>query len=170
MKFLSLALVLISLAVPALAGDCAANLAAGGSCSANLQANYSADVQQLQVQAYVAPVQQLRVVQRVVVPQAVYVQPQAQVVLRQQSYVQQQQIAAPYVQQQLNVQSNYGVQQQLNSSYSSQQLNLGSRQRFNGGAQLRLNLGGGGSQRTVTRSKTVTSTSSGGILGRLLGR
>lgn len=174
MRFLSLALAVLSLAAPALAGDCAANLQ-GGSCSANLQANYSNDVQQLQVQAYVAPVQQLRVVQRVVQPQAVYVQPQAQVVLRERSsaYVQNQVVTAPYVQQQLNVQSNYGVQQQLNvsSGYgSSQQLNLGSRQRLNGGAQLRLNLGGGQNSRTVTRSKTVTSTSSGGILGRLLGR
>jgi hypothetical protein len=147
MRFLILALAVLSLAVPSFAGDCAANLQ-GGSCSANLQANYVAPVQQLAVQAYVAPVQQVRVVQRVVQPQAV--------VLQQKVYaapVVQQQVVTPYVQQSLAV-----------SSYGSANLAVGRP------LAIRQRLAVGAPQRVVTKSKTVTSTGRGGLLGRLLGR
>lgn len=156
MRFLALALALLSLAAaPALATDCVADVQ-GNSCSADLQYSSVQSVQS--VQSY-APVQQVRVIQRVVQPQAVYVQPQA-VVLRQRAHVQQQviqqRIVSPYVQQNLAIRS-HGVQQ-LNSRQGGQRLSLN------------LNLGQQRSQRVVTKSRTVTSTGSGGLIGRLLGR
>jgi hypothetical protein len=99
-----------------------------------------------------APLQQVRVVQRVVVPQPII----------------QQQIVTPYVQQGFSL-GYGGVQQQLLQS------NVG----YGGQAALGLNVGvnaglgrglfGGGS-RTVTKTRTVTRTGRGGLINNILGR
>jgi hypothetical protein len=102
-----------------------------------------------------APQQQV-IVQRQVVPQAVYVQPQAAVVLRQRAYapVLQQQIVSPYVPQA--------------QAFSQAGLGYGG-----GGLAPAAGLFGGGRQRaqkTVTRSRAVTVTRTPGLLNRALGR
>jgi hypothetical protein len=109
----------------------------------------------LQSQVYV-PQQQAVVIQRQVIPQAVYV-PQAAIVQRQvyAAPVVQQAIVTPYVPQaQALAQVNsYGV--------GAAQLNRG----------LVLNRGvRGGAQRTVSRSKAVTVTGRAGFINRVLGR
>ena len=127
----------------------------GGQGIASAQSFSQQSYQQSYVQPQAAIVQpyatsNLRVIQRNVIPQAVYVQPAQTIV--------QHQITTPYVQQSLFQQSGIGYGVGMNVGVSNGLV----------GGGIGRGLFGGGSTRTVT--KTVTKTGRGGLINRILGR